>query len=464
MYKALAVAGGTYKHADLSLSAQRTINFWPQRQEAGNEKSPYTLESFYGLASFSAGTGLNRGIFEHLGVLYKLTGTTLTSVSSTGVRTTLGTIPGDDRAIFDGFGTGIVITADGVAYYWNGVTLTTGSDTDFETPDSVTVINSQALYDGDNGRFCSSDVGAPLTINALNYATAEYQADSLVRVYAFLTVVYMMGSKSIEQWWNNPQVEQPPFSRIEGGSVNRGLGALHSVANDGQVIYFFGSDDQVYSLLGASATPLLPKVIVREIQSFTTKDDAIGWCMSIDGQWFYVLKFPSADRTFVYPKGGEWFELSSGVMGGRYNGDGYAYCFGKHLIADEDGDILELDLGTFTENGSTIRRVRTLSPIHGGLFGAPGKEIEISSFRLVGKTGTGELSGQGSDPVVMLQYSYDGENFGTEIWGRVGKMGVLTEILFDIGEAHDNWIFRIVSTDPVYSSWHAAGIEMEICP
>jgi hypothetical protein len=211
MYKALAVAGGTYKHADLSLSAQRTINFWPQRQEAGNEKSPYTLESFYGLASFSAGTGLNRGIFEHLGVLYKLTGTTLTSVSSTGVRTTLGTIPGDDRAIFDGFGTGIVITADGVAYYWNGVTLTTGSDTDFETPDSVTVINSQALYDGDNGRFCSSDVGAPLTINALNYATAEYQADSLVRVYAFLTVVYMMGSKSIEQWWNNPQVEQPPF-------------------------------------------------------------------------------------------------------------------------------------------------------------------------------------------------------------------------------------------------------------
>ena len=186
--------------------------------------------------------------------------------------------------------------------------------------------------------------------------------------------------------------------------------------------------------------------------------------MCLDGQWFYVLKFPDADRTFIYPKGGQWFELSSGVDGGRYQGDGYVYAFGKHLVPDENGNIFELDIDTFAENGSVIRRVRTLAPIHGGMFGVPGKEIEISSFRLVGKTGTGILTGQGSDPVVMLQWSYDGENFNTETWGYVGEMGVFTEILFDVNEAHENWIFQIVSTDPVYSSWHAAGIEMQVCP
>ena len=72
------------------------------------------------------------------------------------------------------------------------------------------------------------------------------------------------------------------------------------------------------------------------------------------------------------------------------------------------------------------------------------------------------LSGQGSDPEIILEYSEDGENFGTEIRAKVGKTGVITEILFDIGESFETWVFRLTSTDPVYSNWHSAGIEMEI--
>lgn len=462
MYRAIQLAGGTYKHKDLELSAQRTINFWPQLQDSKASKAQHTLESFHGLKAFSTGTGLNRGVFENLGTFYKLSGTTLSSVSSAGVVTTLGTIPGDSRAVFDGFGTSIVIAVDGVAYTWDGSTLTTGNDVDFETPQTVTTINNRAIYDGDNGRFAVSDVGAALTIDALNYATAETIPDNLLRPYRFNTTVYMFGSKHIEQWWNNPAVKNPPFSRIEGGLITIGLGAIHSIANDGTLVYFFANDNQVYALNSGVPVPLLPKVIVREIKAFTTKDDAVGWTMQVDGQWFYVLKFPDAGRTFIYPKGGEWFELSSGVSGGRYSGDGYAFAYGKHLIPDEDGNIYELDPDTYDEDGAVIRRVRTLSPIHGGLFGVPGKELEIAFLKLNGRTGTGLLTGQGSDPAIILQYSNDGENFETEVWGRAGKMGQQTEIIFDIGEAHENWIFRLISTDPVYSSWHSAGIEFEI--
>ena len=460
-YRALSMAGGTYRHTDLGISAQRTINFNPQLQDAGNEKSPYIIESFYGLKPFSTNSGLHRGIFAHQGVGYILLGTTLSSFDSSGALTTLGTIPGDGRAVFDGLGSIVIVTANGVAYTWDGTTFTVGSDPDFETPYTVTVINSQAVYDGDDGRFGVSDVGLPLTINPLNYATAESKADTLLRPFAFGTNVYMFGSEAIEQWWNSG-AGSPPFDRIEGGLINIGLGAVHSVANDDEGIFFFADDDQVYYLLGGVPTALLPKVIVREISSFMRKSDAVGWTMQLDGQWFYVLKFTSADRTFIFPKKGQWFELSSGLEEGRYNGDGYAFVYGKHLISDEGGNILELDIDTFTENGATIRRVRTLSPIHAGLFGQPGKELEISYFKLIGKTGTGTVSGQGENPQVILQYSQDGENFGTEIWADVGKMGVTTELIFEVGESFENWIFRIVSTDPVYSSWHSAAIEVEI--
>ena len=313
MYRNIRLAGGTYKHTDLSLNAQRTINFWPQPQDRNNAKSPYIIESFLGLKDFSEDEGKDRGMLEHIGVLYKVTGTDLVSIDVVGAVTVLGTIPGDSRAVIEGFGTSIVVTADGVAYTWDGTTFTTGSDADFETPQTVTVINNQAIYDGDNGRFGVSDVGNALSINALNYGTAESKADNLLRPYAFGTIIYMFGSKTIEQHWNDPNAVQPPISRIEGGTINIGLGAVHSIANDGSAIYFLGEDNQVYALANGNPVPLLPKVIAREIASFSVKSDAIGWTMQIDGQWFYVLKFTDADRTFIFPKGGEWFELSSGV-------------------------------------------------------------------------------------------------------------------------------------------------------
>lgn len=461
MYRNIILAGGTYQHNDLSLSAQRTINYLPQLQDAGNERSPYILESFYGLKPFATGSGLNRGMFEHQDILYKLNATTFSSVSSSGVFSTLGTIPGNSRAIFDGLSNEVIITADGVPYTWNGSVLTTGTDPDFESPDTVTVLNSQAIYDGTGGRFGVSDVGVPLSIDGLNYATAESKADDLVRPFAFINNVYMFGVKAIEQWWNSG-IGNPPFDRIEGGLINIGLGAVHSVAPDDEVVYFLGANNQVYQLNGGVPTELLPKAIVREITGFSDASDAIAWTMKLDGQWFYVIKFPTGDRTFIFPRNGQWFELSSGVLGGKYIGDSYAFAFRKHLIADEDGDIFELDIDTFEENGLPIKRVRTLSPIHGGLFGLDGKQLEISFLKLIGKTGTGILSGQGSDPKIILEYSHDGENFSSEIWGDVGELGKQVEIIFDINDSGENWIFRISSTDPVYSSWHSAGIEFEI--
>jgi len=463
MYREIALTGGSEKHTSLQLSSQRTINLWPQIQPTGNEKSIYILESFYGLKAFSTNTGLNRGVFEHRGVGYHLTGTSLSRVETNGTHTNLGTIPGDSQATFDGINDSIIVVADGVAYQWNETTDTfnTGSDSNFETPQSVAVLNSQALYDGDEDRFVVSDVGAPLTLNALNFAEAEYKADNLERPYAFETIVYMFGSRTIEQWWN-PGTGTPPFERIEGGLTNRGLGAVHSIADDGENIYFFGADDQAYSLVGSQETPLLPLSEVREISKFTTKTDAVGWTMLLDGQWFYVLKFKIADRTWIFPRGGQWFELSSGLLRGRYIGDGYMFVYDKHLIANESGDIFELDIDTFDENGSDIKRERTFSPFHSGLFGKPGYEIEITFLVLLGEKGTGLLTGQGSDPVIILQYAPDGETFGNEIWGKAGKLGTRPVILFEINDTLASWTFRLSSTDPVYSNWHAAAVEMEL--
>jgi hypothetical protein len=179
--------GGSYEHRSRALSAQVTRNFYPQLQEIGNEKSPYILEPFYGKTLFSsaAGSGISRGHTVYKDNLYHVCGTTLYKVTSDGVHESIGVILGTAYCIFADAGEFLVITSGGVVYLYDGTDLTVNTDTDLESPNSCAYINSQVAYDGEGARFCVADAGAPGTINGLNYATAEYKPDDIVRVYAW---------------------------------------------------------------------------------------------------------------------------------------------------------------------------------------------------------------------------------------------------------------------------------------
>jgi hypothetical protein len=448
------------------LDSQVTRNFWPQLQP-GEGVSRYVLESFPGLTSFSSGSGIDRGMFVHKGVLYKVTATTLSSINSAGVRTTLGTIPGSSRCIFGGIVDTVIVVADGVAYTWDGATLTTGVDVDFETPNAVAVLNGQAIYDGDGSRFGVSDAGAPLTINGLNYGTAESVADNLLRPYAFNQVVYMMGERHIEGWWNSGS-GNPPFDRVEGSIFQIGLAGRYAVANNKAAMYFLASDRDVYRIgAGGLENGFLPRTLAREFTNYSTVSDAVAFCFNLHGQEFFYLKFPSENKSFVYPEGGQWFELSStdyndGQIAGRYRGDSYAYCYGKHLIADESGNVLDLDEDTFTDNGDTIRRVRDTAPIHSGMFTEAGRQITLRSVNIVMETGVG---GVGDDPQIMIQFSTDGgRTFGTEIRGHLGVQGDFLRSVefFGLNVTGRTVVIRIVATGEFYYSIHAASAEVEV--
>lgn len=456
------LTGGTYSHKSLPLSAQKTVNFWPQLQTDSSTKSQYILESFPGLTLFSSGGNKDRGMFCHGGVTYQVSGGDLVSINSAGTRTLLGVIPGSGRCVIDAMIDSIIIVTGGRVFEWNGTTLTEGAAGDFETPNAVTVINNQAIYDGNESRFCVSDVGLPLTINGLNYGAAESKSDAIVRPYAFNEVVRMFGDETIESWWNSGS-GNPPFDRMEGGILNIGLIAIHSVASNDRNLYFLGTDSQVYVISGGNMAPVSPQPLTRDIDNFTDASDAIGWCMNYQGQEFYVLTFPTADKTYIYPEGGQWFQLSSGTAGARYIGQGYAYCYGKHLITDKDSNIYYLDDSNYSENGSTMQRTRDSSPIHGGLFRAPGKSLEMSSLVLIMETGVGTLTT--TDPQVMLSFSDDGgRTWSTQMFGDVGAMGeFIYEVRWDGLGSFYSRIIRIQTSDAVHYSIHSASADIEIC-
>jgi hypothetical protein len=461
------ITGGSYSHRSFALSAQRTVNFWPQKQTDEKAKSQYILEAFPGKSLFATQSGgVDRGMFAHQGILYKVTGTTLYSVNSAGTHTSLGTIPGTGRCIFAPIGTNLVIEVGTTRYYWNGSVITTISDSDLEAGTGIAHLNNQIIYGGLGGRFGVSDAGDATSINGLNYASAESEADDLVRPYAFNQVLYLMGEETIELWWNSGQ-GNPPFDRVEGGIVRVGLGAFYSAANDNDNVYFFGDDDQVYAMRGSTSpvvTAISTQPMVHAFKQYGTKSDAIGWTINLDGQWLYVLTFPTEGKTWVYPVGLEWFELSSGADDGRDLANSYAYCFSKHLVADyQNGNIYELDDFSYDDNGDEVIRIRDTAPLHGGLVDAPGKEIEMNRLELIMQTGVGLLSGQGSDPVLMISFCDDGQTFSTEMWVEAGGTGEFRTVeIFNLGKFKTR-VMRIRVSDPVYWSIHSAAADLEVC-
>lgn len=464
------LTGGSYEHKSRLLSKQVTRNFWPQLQGTKKGRSEYILQSFYGLKTFATQAGsADRGMLQNQGKLYKITDTTLYEVSSSGTYTTLGTIPGSNRCIMKALGAQVVIAnGSGAVYIWDGSTLTQNTSPNIGTPRGVAVLNNQAIYDAGTGQgFDVSDVGLPGTINGLNNASAESFSDNLLITYAWRDVLYLMGTESIELWRNSGE-GNPPFDKIEGAQISMGLGAIYSVADSPDLQFFLGSDNQFHTLTPGSTaldTVISTPAMAKQIAGYLIKSDCIGWTMELEGQWFYVATFPAQGATWVYPVGGEWFEWGTGT--GRIRANSYAYVFGKHLVAEHNtGSIYELDAETYTDAGEVIIRTRDSAPIHSGLIGQDNKEFEINSLEIVLETGQGILSGQGSDPYIMVSVSRNGgKSFGTERMLRIGKLGErITVRTNGLGRFKpEGCVIRLQTSDPIYWAIHSTNVEMEIC-
>jgi len=122
---------------------------------------------------------------------------------------------------------------------------------------------------------------------------------------------------------------------------------------------------------------------------------------------------------------------------------------GKNLVGDyANGKIYEIDFGTYTDDGETIRRER-ITP---QLFDPAGRNsLSYPRLEVEFKAGTGLITGQGSDPKAMLRYSDD----GCRTWSNtkiksVGKIGAYKDrsIWRQLGSSrHRN--FELTVTDPV---------------
>lgn len=459
------VVGQSYTSRSLPLSGQVTRNLYPEPLAEGLSSS--ALLSWPGAKAFSIGGSFNRGIYEKewLGYVFTVEGTGLYKTNSSGVKTKIGAIAGSGRCVFAGAAFYLYIVTGGKVYKTDGETVSEVTDSDLETPNSAAFLNSQLIYDGNQGRFCVSDAGDGSSIDGLNYATAESSADDLTRVYEFRENLILFGTDSLEHWYNSG-VGSPPFDRFQGSSRSIGIAGVHAVTHTDKAVYFLGHDRTIYRLEGYEPNQVSSIAINNAVENYQTVSDCFAYSLKLQGQSIVVFTFPSANKTWAFSETfNQWFELSSGVNGGRHIANGHCYAFGKHLITDyRSGNIYEWDLEKYDSYGETIIKERVISPISSIKIGKPGLRFECSRFELILESGVGLANGQGVNPVFMLSHSTDGgKTWSVESFLSPGDLGQYRKkVEYYFFASCYELLVKIRVSDPVAVSIYAGAADIQL--
>ncbi len=121
---------------------------------------------------------------------------------------------------------------------------------------------------------------------------------------------------------------------------------------------------------------------------------------------------------------------------------------GMALVGDRfSGVIGKTDFASFTEFGQPMYGLVTSPPLQ-----EDRARIFIRRFELDVESGVGLASGQGEDPMWMLDWSKDGGRTWSELqlWRSAGRIGEYTKRLrwMKLGQARQ-WVLRLQCSDPV---------------
>jgi len=421
---------------------------------------------FPGLKLYSAGSGADRGDHVMGSTRYLINGNSLIKEVEGGTRTTLGTVAGTDRAIFADNGTVLYFVANGAIYKYNGSTVTTVSQSAVTNPTSIVFINDQFIISGNGGFFAVSDALNGDTYNTLNQGSENSKSDGLLRVFEFNSLIYMCGSDSIIPWYNSG-AGNPPFDRQQSSLINVGLASKHGITKTKRFMYSVSPDREIMRGVGSAAEPIQSEGAAEKIK-FIEVDDCIASSFVWKKQQFVIFKFPSNGVTLLYSETYDyWVELSSGTDKNaisQWYGNAARAVYGKVLFTDyRNGNTYELDEDTYTDNSDTRLRVITTRSFTSNDIGIPDRHIIAKQLRLNCQVGVGLATGQGSDPVIMCQFSQE----GGEIWLGEGFVGIGT--MGEYTKLVDFWSFaagyeikaRIMISDPVYFCAYGGTIDLE---
>lgn len=455
--------GAAYRARSRNLDAQVCINLFPVIGGSGTAKAVRALYGTPGTRPLvSAATGTVRGMHPPTsgGDAIVVVGDTIYRLSSTYVLTAIGTADAlstpvkiDDNGI-----QAVVVTGpNGYVIDLNTNAVTQISDPAFYGADNVDFLNTYAIFNRPQTNQFYVSGSNEITFDALDFASAESNYEPIVNFIVNHDELVLFKQTVTEIWRTSGGLDFP-FVRDRNAAIEQGCAARDSVASLDNSVFWLGKDTQgggiVYRLNGYTPQRVSTEAIEYAISQYATISDAVAYTYQQEGHSFYVITFPTGNATWVYDVSTQlwhqraYLNLANGQLT-RHRSNSHMYFNGKHIVGDYlTGDLYTLDLDYYYDGVSNpLPAIRAASHIATGDY----NYIAHNRLQVDMKTGVGLTTGQGSNPVALLDWSDDGgatwSSQHSASMGRLGKYGARV-IWNRLGRAKDR-VYRLWITDPV---------------
>ena len=420
----IPILSGAYSDGNADFRVSYPVNMVPVAQPQGIS-SGY-LRPADGIVQQGTGPGLDRGGIEWNNILYRVMGTSLVSISATGVVTTLGTIPGTDRVIMVYSFDYLAIAGDGKLFLYDGTTLTQVTDPDLRTV--VDVVWVDGYFMTTDGEFLViTELNNPFAVDPLKYGSSEIDPDPVVGLIKLRNEVYAVNRHTIEVF-QNVGTTGFPFERITGAQITRGsVGVNANCAFIDQIAFIGGGMGEGIAVwLGVNGNSV--KISTREIDillsEYTEAQLALAFMETRTDRDHRQLLIHLPDKTLVYDAVttaalGQpvWYVLTSSLTGvGQYRSSKLVYAYGRWNTCDTQTNRI----GYLVDNISTHWGEKVGWSFATQIIYNEGRGVIVHDLELVALTGRVAL---GEDPTISTQYSDDGVTYSQRKFIRAGKIG-----------------------------------------
>jgi hypothetical protein len=441
----IPILNGIYADTTPELRTAYPVNMVPVPKQSGISNG--FLRPGDGIVANGTGPGTDRGGINWNGVCYRVMGTKLVSIASTGAVTVLGDVggPTTELVTLDYSFDLLAIASGGRLYFWDPVatTLTQNTDPDLGFVLDVAWVDGYFMTtDGEN--LVVTELTDPLQVNPLKYGSSEIDPDPVVALVKLRNEIYALNSNTIEVF-DNIGGDLFPFARIDGAQIQKGcLGTQACCVYLERLAFLGGGRNEAPGIyVGASATT--QKISTQEIdnllltyteaQLVTTKLEARN---DKNHQHLYV-HLP--DRTIVYDASASealgdqvWFTLTSTVSGfSQYRARNMVWIYDKWLVGDPQSSAigyLVQDSGHHW--GQQVRwefgTIIAYNEGNGAIF---------NRLELVSLTGSVAI---GANPQISTSYSVNGLAWSQDRSVAVGTTGNTAKRLAWFQQGHmRNW-------------------------
>lgn len=323
----------------------------------------------------------------------------------------------------------------------------------------------------DSHTFQVSNLEDATTWDGLDIATISYFPDNVVSMKVEHRYIWFLSAKKAVAYYN-AGAGSPPFIPVQGEFLEIGSGAAFGITQLDNSLFWLTQDERGMMMgwrLGQGRVST--HAVEFAWQRYTTTSDAVSWTYQEYGHSFWVIYFPTANKTWAYDLStGFWAERGYWMAAGAFYVADRPMChtenFGKHLVGDwASGNVYILSSDYTTDDGNPLRgfrRTPTVAQENEWLYF---RQIQfVMETGLAPETPIYEADGVTPRPAqIQLRWSNDGgKTFSNWYYLSVGLVGQydLRVIKRMLGRGRKR-LWEVAWTDPYHYRFNDAFLDAE---